>query len=228
MVQLDVDGHALVVGEALGARAAVDSHEEPAAVTQDAPQLGQHHRRGLVPAVDQRIKRDDARADAVGDGQRADVGRDEAQRRIQTAREDHGPLREVDADHRPVGARAEVRHEASDVAGGAAADVEHRPRRAGGPEAAQPLDVPRLARQLVGEVGGVLLGDAIERGANGIGHEPRASCRSWTRASRSWAMRAPQRAMNMSHCVSHGSPCVPRNASARAPVRSAVHHSMSS
>src|SRR5882724_8842772 len=153
MVQLDVDGHALVVGEALGARAAVDGHQEAAAVTQDAPQLGQDRPRALVPAIDQRIERDDPGADAVGDGERADVGRDETQHRVQTTRERRRALREIDTDHRTVGARAEVGHEASDVPGGAASDVEHGSRRAGGREAAQPLDVPRLARQLVGEVG---------------------------------------------------------------------------
>jgi hypothetical protein len=54
-------------------------------------------------------------------------------------------------------------HDATDVAGGAAADVEHGSRHARPREAAQALDVPGLAGELVGEVGGVLLGDAVER-----------------------------------------------------------------
>ena len=39
-------------------------------------------------------------------------------------------------------------------------------------------------------------------------------------------MQAPVSARNISHCVSHGSPWVPRNAVAASPVASAVHHSI--
>src|SRR5438034_3611444 len=38
-----------------------------------------------------------------------------------------------------------------------------------------------------------------------------ARLRSWLRASISCAVIAPIRAQNMSHCVSHTSPCVPRS-----------------
>ena len=124
--------------------------------------------------------------------------------------------------------RREVGEKAADVAGRPAADVEHGPRPARRREAPQALDVPRLARELVGEVGGVLLGDAVEGRANRIDHALRPRWRSWTRARSSWATPAPQSAMNMSHCVSQGSPWVPRKASALVPVSSAVHHSTSS
>jgi hypothetical protein len=60
------------------------------------------------------------------------------------------------------------------------------------------------------------------------GRPRRAMSRSCQRPSVSWASSAPHRAMNMSHCVSHGSPCVPRKASAPWPSSTAAHHSMSS
>src|SRR6267143_5515504 len=41
-----------------------------------------------------------------------------------------------------------------------------------------------------------------------------ASSRSCRRASSTWAHIAPTKARHMSDCVSQGSPCVPRNASA--------------
>ena len=56
----------------------------------------------------------------------------------------------------------------------------------------------------------------------------RSSCRRWTLPRLSCAVIAPRRARNMSHCVSHGSPWVPRNAAAASPVATAVHHSMNS
>src|SRR5256885_16262067 len=55
-----------------------------------------------------------------------------------------------------------------------------------------------------------------------------AKLRSWVRASSSCAEIAPTRAENMSHCVSHTSPCVPRKASAAWPPASADHHSKNS
>jgi hypothetical protein len=55
------------------------------------------------------------------------------------------------------------------VTGGAAADVEDDPGRAGGGEATEPLDVPGLAAQLVGEVGGVPFRDPIERVPDRVG-----------------------------------------------------------
>ena len=55
-----------------------------------------------------------------------------------------------------------------------------------------------------------------------------ASWRSCTRRSSSSAEIAPTRARNMSHCVSQGSPWVPRNAVAASPVAAAAHHSISS
>ena len=85
----------------------------------------------------------------------------------------------------------------------------------------------------------VLLGEAPparESGApscRGVGdpgcrQRSAAICRSWYRESVSCAVSEPTRAKNMSHCVSQGSPCVPRNASAAPPVASAVHHSTNS
>jgi hypothetical protein len=65
---------------------------------------------------------------------------------------------EIDTDDAP----AQVGDVAADVSGGPAADLEDRAGRAGGGEATQALDVPGFARELVGEVGGVLLGDAVE------------------------------------------------------------------
>ena len=53
-------------------------------------------------------------------------------------------------------------------------------------------------------------------------------CLSCRRDSATSAVTDPMRARNMSHCVSHGSPCVPRNASAAERLASAVHHSISS
>jgi hypothetical protein len=54
------------------------------------------------------------------------------------------------------------------------------------------------------------------------------SCRSCTRASSSCAAIAPSVHRNMSHCVSHTSPWVPRNSiEAFSPI-TAVHHSMNS
>jgi hypothetical protein len=64
--------------------------------------------------------------------------------------------------------RAKVGQETADMPGRTAADIEDEARAARGGEAAQALDVPRLARELVGEVRGVLLGDPIERRADGI------------------------------------------------------------
>ena len=62
-------------------------------------------------------------------------------------------------------------------------------------------------------------------------HRSASTCSSWrscTRESRSRADVAPTRAMNMSHCVSHTSPWVPRKASAAEPPRTAASHSISS
>jgi phospholipase/lecithinase/hemolysin len=56
----------------------------------------------------------------------------------------------------------------------------------------------------------------------------RASWRSWMRESRSCEETAPSRQRNMSHCVSHSSPCVPRNADAPSPSSTATHHSTNS
>ena len=54
------------------------------------------------------------------------------------------------------------------------------------------------------------------------------SCRSCLRENNSNDVAAPHRHRNMSHCVSHTSPWVARNASASAPKASAAHHSISS
>ena len=51
---------------------------------------------------------------------------------------------------------------------------------------------------------------------------------SWMRGIIMNAQIAPIPAMHMSSCVSHGSPWVPRNASAEAPMVTAVIHSNSS
>jgi hypothetical protein len=56
----------------------------------------------------------------------------------------------------------------------------------------------------------------------------RSSSRSWTRERSTWLAIAPTKARNMSHCVSQGSPCVPRKSVAAVPDASAVHHSTNS
>jgi hypothetical protein len=91
-------------------------------------------------------------------------------------------FREIDTDDAPT----EVGDVATDVAGGAAADLEDRAGRADGGEAAQAVDVPGFARELVGEVGSVLLGDAVECRPDVLGAQ--VPTRSVAPRSRSRAM----------------------------------------
>ena len=85
---------------------------------------------------------------------------------------------------------------------------------------------------LPGQVRGAEPGRAGVSGAAVQGAAPgaaqRAMSRSCQRPSVACASSAPQRAMNMSHCVSQGSPWVPRKASAPWPSSSAAHHSTNS
>src|SRR5205814_7169903 len=120
-----------------------------------------------VVAVDQRVERHDTGAGSIGDGQRTRIAGDEPQRRVEAAGVRHRALGEIDADD----TRAEVGQEAADVTGRSTANVEDRSGPAGHREATQPIDVPRLARQLVREVAGVLLGDAVEGRADGVDHD---------------------------------------------------------
>ena len=71
-------------------------------------------------------------------------------------------------------------------------------------------------------------GPGPRRARGGQREARRSSCRSWSRERSACAASAPQSARNMSHCVSHTSPCVPRNAVAASPVASAAAHSISS
>jgi hypothetical protein len=86
------------------------------------------------------------------------VGRDEPQCRLVALGQGRRAGGDVDTDD----GWAESAHESADVAGRAAADVERDPGRAARGEGAQALGVVRLAGELVGEVGGVLLGDPVE------------------------------------------------------------------
>jgi LssY C-terminus len=75
----------------------------------------------------------------------------------------------------------------------------------------------------------VALPTAARRKPSAIAQELReAISRSWSRESASWAVSEPISAKNMSHCVSQGSPCVPRKASAAEPLATAVPHSTNS
>ena len=55
---------------------------------------------------------------------------------------------------------------------------------------------------------------SVPRNTQGVSASRRRICRSWMRESNVKLAAAPISAKNMSDCVSHGSPCVPRNSSA--------------
>ena len=69
------------------------------------------------------------------------------------------------------------------MGGRAAADVQHRAAAAAPGDVTQQRGVVGLAGELVGEVGGVLLGDPIEGGANFFGHVPTRSVAPRSRSS---------------------------------------------
>src|SRR5436309_334983 len=95
-----------------------------------------------------------------------------------------------------------------------------------------PIERDERVRCLIVALGPPVVSVTNFRSLHPLAHEsPPArpcSCRSWTRANDSCAVSAAMSAVNMSHCVSHGSPCVARNASAPDLRMTAAAHSKSS